>query len=136
MEECFPISGLTFASCKIIDIFQPYKKHIFNTKEQICYNGVNLDYYFLEYLNQRISSAKDPLFSFTALNIGHDQGGIRIQGLDELLKTFFQRISKAEDTLTIFFSDHGNTYTSYVFQELDGRYEQFHPTLLMVMTRN
>ena len=132
----FLIQGLTFAACKIIDSHQPKLKHIFNTNQQICYNGINIDTYFLQYLTRKFQeSHKQPLFSFTALNLAHDPEGFRIQGLDDSLKEFFSEMTQMENTLTILFSDHGNTYTEFVYQELDGRYEQYHPSLFIIAPR-
>ena len=125
--------GLTFAACKIIDVHQPKLKHIFNTNKQICYNGINIDTYYLQYLSSKLHKTfKQPVFSFTALNLAHDTDGVRIQGLDKPLQQFFSEMTQLQDTLTILFSDHGNTYTDFVFQELNGRYEQYHPSLFVV----
>ena len=73
------------------------------------------------------------MFSFSVLNLAHDPDGVRIQGLDKSLTKFFEEAVHLDNTLTIFFSDHGNTYTDFVYQELDGKYEQYHPTLFVVV---
>ena len=95
-----------------------------------------MDTYYLQYLIKKFQEVntnnKQPLFSFTALNIAHDPDGFRIQGLDKSLKEFFSEMTQLNDTITILFSDHGNTYTDFVYQELDGRYEQYHPSLFII----
>ena len=38
-----------------------------------------------------------------------------------------------ENTLTIILADHGNTYTSYTSEILEGRFEMFHPSLFVIV---
>jgi len=95
-----------------------------------------MDAYYMNYLANKIKSTNTPLFSFTALNIAHDPNGRRVQGIDADLSDFFSKMTEAENTLTIFFSDHGNTYSEYVYLVMEGRYEQYHPGLFMVVPDN
>ena len=72
------------------------------------------------------------LFSFSALNVAHDSKGTRIQSIDDEMSHFVQKMSRVENTLTILFADHGNTYTEYA-ETIDGRFEQYHPSLFMIV---
>lgn len=120
----------------MIDLYEPERKHIFNTDGdvQICYNGWNLDTYYFQYLTNKFQVTKNKnLFSFTAVNIAHDGTGRRVQGIDADLKTFFKDMTEQDNTITILFGDHGNTYSDYVYVDIEGRYEMYHPALFIVV---
>ncbi|XP_057313135.1 uncharacterized protein LOC130654542 [Hydractinia symbiolongicarpus] len=138
-ESYIDETGLTFASCKVLELFK--LRHIFNTdeNENICYNGKQQDSYFLDYIANKYRSLSSTdahaLFSYTALHIAHDSGGVRIQTIDQDLAKFVSLMSRMDNTLTVILADHGNTYTDYVYTNIEGRYEMFHPSLFMVVPK-
>ena len=86
----------------------------FNGPDQICFNGRLQHDYILKYtadLLATISTSRKsrPLFSFTSLNVGHDDEGRRIQSLDSDLARYVTTMATNQDTLTILLADHGNT---------------------------
>lgn len=120
----------------MIELYEPDRKHVFNTEGdiQICYNGWNMDSYYLQYLTNKLQQTKDTnLFSFTAINLAHDGVGRRVQGIDADLKAFFQDMTNQENTITIIFGDHGNTYSDFVYVDMEGRYEMFHPAMFIII---
>ena len=74
-----------------------------------------------------------PVFSYTTLNVGHDDVGRRIQSLDSDLARYVATMATDQNTLTIILADHGNTYTEYTSAIFEGRFEMFHPSLFMIV---
>lgn len=70
------------------------------------------------------------------LNVAHDHRGIRTQTLDVDLERYVTDMAKEENTLTIILADHGNTYTRYTSDVLEGRFEMFHPSLFIIVPDN
>ena len=68
-----------------------------------------------------------------ALNVAHDHRSIRTQTLDVDLERYVADMAQEENTLTIILSDHGNTYTRYTSDVLEGRFEMFHPSLFVIV---
>ena len=131
-------SGLTHSSCEVLGSFGLETPFNGPEGDQICFNGKLQHSYFLQYLidisNTIASSRKSrPLFSYTALNVGHDETGRRIQSLDSDLARFVSVMANTQNTLTIVLADHGNTYTQYTSDVLEGRFEMFHPSLFMIV---
>ena len=113
--------------------------NVFNTKkhEKVCYNNQQQDYYYLNYIQHYYNNlpVDQKAVSFTGLNVAHDSGGIRIQTIDEDLSEFVMTMSKFENTLTVIFSDHGNSYTNFVSHEIEGRFEMFHASMFMLIPK-
>jgi len=128
-------TGLTMASCEILKLFD--LAHVFNTDvdEKICFNGKQQDAYYLEKLVYEFKNRK-AMFAFTALSFAHDSFGYRTQSLDGDLASFVNKMSTAENTLTVLMADHGNTYTDFVYLDTEGKYEMFHPSLFMIIPKN
>ena len=74
-----------------------------------------------------------PLLLHTALNVAQDDSSIRTQTLDADLESYVTSMANDENTSTIILADHGNTYTSYMSEVLEGRFEMFHPSLLVIV---
>jgi len=72
----------------------------------------------------------------TTLVTPHDPIGRRVQGVDEDLRELIQNMANSNNTLTVIFADHGNSYNDYVYTESEGRYEQYHPVFMMVVPDN
>lgn len=139
MEELpWYFSGLTHSSCEVLASFGLETPFNGPEGDQICFNGKLQHSYFLQYstdmLNAIASSRKSrPLLSYTALNVGHDETGRRIQSLDSELARYVSAVANDENTLTIVLADHGNTYTKYTSDILEGRFEIFHPSLFVIV---
>ena len=107
---------------------------------RICFNGEFQHSYILKLLHQYHAGTQQshtkPRASFTAINTGHDSLGLRAQTLNLDLAEFVEDISKLENTLTILFADHGNTYTEYTTAMMEGRYEMYHPSFFMIVPKN
>ena len=52
--------------------------------------------------------------------------------MDIELESYVTAMAK-ENTLTIILADHGNTYTRYTSDVLEGRFEMFHPSLFVIV---
>ena len=133
--------GLTFANCKMLE--QLEVDHVYNLDEnaKVCFNGKQNDAYLLEHLSQKFQLqeteyGKKNIVAYSALNVAHDGGGIRIQSIDADLAKFVEEMSTLNNTLTIIFADHGNTYTDFVYLDTEGKYETFHPALFMIIPRD
>ena len=133
--------GLTFANCKMLE--QLEVDHIYNMDEDAkgCFNKKQNDAYLLEHLFQKFQLqeteyGKKNIVAYSALNVGYDGGGLRIQSIDADLAKFVEEMSNLNNTLTIIFADHGNTYTDFVYLDNEGKYEMFHPTLFVIIPRD
>lgn len=61
----------------------------------------------------------------------HDECGRRVKTLDSDLSDHIQHASQLDNTISILFSDHGNTYGQFVQTE-QGRDESYHPVLYII----
>nr|XP_047141381.1 uncharacterized protein LOC124816295 [Hydra vulgaris] len=126
------------SSCEILSslglstVFQTPKN------EKVCYNSKQQSYYYLKYLEHFYNNLPENqnAVSFTELNVAHDSYGTRVQTIDEDLSEFLKTMSKLKNTLTIIFSDHGNTYTRFVSNYIEGRFEMFHPSMFILIPKN
>ena len=101
----------------------------------LCYNGRFMNAYHLDFnhiYHRYASQLNHRLVTFNVICVAHDNRGTRVQSIDEEMSKFVLKMSRVEDTLTILFADHGNTYTPFA-STMDGRYEQYHPSLFMVV---
>eukprot|EP00111_Clytia_hemisphaerica_P022316 TCONS_00065588-protein len=127
-------TGLMFASCKMIETaLKNDDLNIFNTVKKVCYNGQTMNTYYLRYITQKLLKTTSNLFTVSQLNYPHDGAGDRVQGMDNDLADFFTEMSNLKNTITFVFADHGNTYTNYIYAEVDGRYEQHHPHFFTIL---
>ena len=69
-----------------------------------------------------------------ALNVAHDDEGIRVQTLDKDLMNFIDAMSKQNNTVTIIYAYHGNTYTNYQYM-IEGRMEMYQPMMVAVIPK-
>ena len=109
-----------------------------NEHNQVCYNGRHHHDYVLNYLARYVTAVEKtpkskPLFSYTALNVAHDNVGLRVQTLDQHLMEFIDTMSQQENSVTFVLADHGNSYTRYQVQVLEGRLETYHPMMIGVI---
>jgi Protein of unknown function (DUF229). len=100
-----------------------------------CYNGLPIDSYplILNMNKFKTLPKRKNLFSYTNLQFSHDSYGLNTQTMDKVLGNYFKHAATLNNTLTIVLSDHGNSYTSYSANELEGRYEMYHPALFMIV---
>ena len=106
--------------------------------DQICFNGQFQHSYFLRYIADTLNAIRStrkakPILMYTALNVAHDQRSMRTQTLDGTLQNYVSSVAKDESTLSIILADHGNTYTWYASEFLEGRFEMFHPSLFFIV---
>uniref|UniRef100_A0A7M5WT32 Uncharacterized protein n=2 Tax=Clytia hemisphaerica TaxID=252671 RepID=A0A7M5WT32_9CNID len=125
-------TGLTFASCKMIGEIYSKGRNIFSGTGDFCYNGLNYNTYYVRHIAKKLKATPSGLFMFSILCIPHDSGGWRVQGADHGLAEFITEMSQLENTITLLFADHGNTYTRYAGW-LDGRHEQFNPHFFAIL---
>ena len=133
--------GITHSACKILTLV--YGKHIgyqfrSNKYHQTCFNGRHHHEYLLNYLSRNIKTVESnqwskPFFSYTAMKVSHDNVGLRVQTLDKHIMEFIDTMSKQEDTITFICSDHGNSYTRYQREMLEGRLEKFNPMMIAII---
>ena len=127
--------GITHSSCEVFRKYQILEP--FHYPPVLCYSGKQYHEYFLEYLisfleNIRLQPAAKPLFSFSILCTGHEGSGKRIKTLDFSLQHFVQKLIDDDNTFTIIFSDHGNTYGQFA-ASVEGQFEAFHPHMFMII---
>ncbi|XP_068685973.1 uncharacterized protein [Montipora foliosa] len=137
-ENYVDSTGLTHSSCEILKSYNIDSPFNGPDGDQICFNGKLQHSYFFQYTADTLKTiSKDrmarPLFSFTALNVGHDDIGRRTQSLDNDLAHYVATMATEQNTLTILLADHGNTYTEYTTSILEGRLEMFHPSLFIIV---
>ena len=121
------------ASCRILSKLG-YKNPFQRTKhDQVCFNGEFQHNYLLDHVLSWHKHSSRPTFAYTALNVPHDSFGRRTQSLNLGLLNHARKALKTGNTLTILLADHGNTYTSYVRQTVEGRFEMFHPSFFMIV---
>ena len=105
----------------------------------LCLNGRFHDSYLLDFTNIYYDYAARNninMISLTGLNVAHDHTGRRIQSIDLEMANYVKKMSKNSKTLTILFADHGNTYTHYTHAIMEGRFEQYHPSLFFIIPRD
>lgn len=128
-------TGITHSSCEVLKSFGVPDP--FHGPHKLCYGGMHYHSHLLQFLNNFIdevnsNSGKKSLFSFTMLDIGHEDSGLRIQTLDSSLANFVNKLASDQNTLSVILSDHGNTYGSFPLT-VDGRFEAYQPHLFMVI---
>lgn len=128
-------TGITHSSCEVLKAFGV--PELFHGPSKMCYGGKHYHSFFLQFLKTFLEevnsdSEKKPLFSFSMLDVGHEDSGLRIQTFDESLASFVKSAAIDPNTLTIILSDHGNTYGSFP-RTLEGRLEIFQPHLFMII---
>lgn len=106
--------------------------------DQICFNGQFQHSYFLRYIADTLNAIRatpkaKPIFMYTTLNVVHDERSLRTQTLDGTLQNYVSSVANDENTLSIILADHGNTYTLYASEFLEGRFEMFHPSLFFIV---
>ncbi|CAG5135565.1 unnamed protein product [Candidula unifasciata] len=125
---------VTLAMCEVLKA-----NHVpdhFHGPDAVCFNGRHQHEYLLEYLQlyqQTLESQKLPYFMFSQTNVGHEGRGRRVQTLDTSLANYIKFTASLQDTLTIIFSDHGNSYGSFMSATQEARIELFHPFMLFVI---
>lgn len=121
------------SSCKILGGLG-YRNPFQGVKyDQICFNGDFQHNYLLNYAINWHNDSQRPSFSYTALNVPHDGYGLRTQTLNKGLINHVRESLLGGNTITIMLADHGNTYTSFVRQTVEGRFEMYHPSFFMVV---
>ena len=134
-KNSIDFTGITHSSCEVYKTFGASEP--FHGPSNICYGGNHYHHLFLNFLENflqevNMNSDKKPLFSFSMLNVGHEESGLRIQTFDEGLANFVQNLSTDPNTLSIILSDHGNTYGAFP-TTVQGRFEVFQPHLYIII---
>ena len=127
--------GLTQSSCKILAINNVTTP--FNGPDgPFCLNGKFTGSYPLDftYLHHELATRdQQKLISFTTLCAAHEHTGTRLQSIDADLALYARKMAQVDDTITIIFADHGNTYTHFTHAVMEGRFEQYHPAMFMIL---
>ena len=136
-KNSIDFTGITHSSCEVLKSFGV--PELFHGPSKMCYGGTyyhSLFLHFLENFLQEIGSdsRKKPLFSFSMLNVGHEDSGLRIQTFDESLANFMKTLAADSNTLSVILSDHGNTYGPFP-RTMEGRFEVFQPHLFMIIPK-
>jgi hypothetical protein len=125
---------VTYAMCKILS--ENGVNDHFHGPDAVCYNGIHQHEYLLDYLwlyQDAMSDIGIPYFTFTETNVGHEDTGRRIQSYDKSFVRYLQHALTQKNTLTVIFSDHGNSYGPFLGQTEEARMELFHPHLFMLV---
>ena len=128
--------GLTHSSCQIFN--QHGSTNQFNRPQRICFGGAPFAEQFLKYSSSMFrgyldSGKRQPIFSYTHINAGHEISGKRIRQMDEALSTYLRNMASVEDTITLIFSDHGPKTTDYSFKTMEGRAEIYDSLLFAIV---
>ena len=134
-KNSIDFTGITHSSCEVFKSFGV--PELFHGPSKICYGGKHYHHLFLNFLEDFLREVntdleKKPLFSFSLLNVGHEDSGLRIQTFDEVLAKFVQNLGTDPNTLSIVLSDHGNTYGAFP-KTMEGRFEAFQPHLFIII---
>lgn len=134
-KNSIDFTGITHSSCEVFKSFGV--PELFHGPSKICYGGKHYHCLFLNFLEDFLQEVnadpeKKPLFSFSMLNVGHEDSGLRIQTFDEVLANFVQNLGTDQNTLSIILSDHGNTYGAFP-RTMEGRFEVFQPHLFIII---
>ena len=134
-KNSIDFTGITHSSCEVFKNFGVPEP--FHGPSTICYGGKHYHHLFLNFLENflqevNMDSDKKPLFSFSMLNVGHEESGLRIQTFDEGLANFVENLGTDPNTLSIILSDHGNTYGAFP-ATMEGRFEVFQPHLFIII---
>ena len=128
--------GLALANCEILRLNG--HNDPFHGPPAICYNGEYQHAYLLKYVKalQKTHQHRGiPYFNYIELNIGHDDLGTRIQGLDSYLADFLRVTASQPNTMTVLLADHGNSYGSFIQKSEEGRIEMFHPSFFIMLSK-
>ncbi|XP_054756100.2 uncharacterized protein LOC129262085 [Lytechinus pictus] len=129
--------GLALANCEILH--RNNHNDPFHGPPAICYNGEYQHAYMLQYLKslqKAQQSTRTPFFHYTESNVGHDDLGVRVQGLDKALAEYLIFAASLDNTMTILLADHGNSYGSFIQKSEEGRIEMFHPSMFILLSKN
>ncbi|CAL1531526.1 unnamed protein product [Lymnaea stagnalis] len=125
---------VTLSMCEILKVNGVHDH--FHGPDAVCFNGKHQHEYLLDYLHlfqTSMEAMKQPFFTFTMTNVGHEDTGRRIQTLDDALAHYLQSAASLQNTLTIVFSDHGNAYGKYIQEINEARIELFHPFMFFII---
>ncbi|XP_060070217.1 uncharacterized protein LOC132550201 [Ylistrum balloti] len=133
------IDGLdtTLSSCEIFRV-NNINDH-FHGPDTVCYGGQFQHQFAFDYLSlyqSHMTDLQQRFITFFQTNVGHEDTGRRIKTLDKSLASYLKFAATQNDTMTILFSDHGNSYGSFLDKSLEGRVEMFHPFLMMVLPQS
>ncbi|KAK3099173.1 hypothetical protein FSP39_000523 [Pinctada imbricata] len=126
--------ALTLANCKILSS-NSVKDH-FHGPDAVCYNGRHQHEYFLQYLTyfqQQSVQQNSPFLTFLETNVGHEDTGRRIQPFDPHFAKYLKSLIELPNVFTIIFSDHGNSYGTFLDNSLEGKIEMYHPFLFFII---
>ncbi|XP_072045529.1 uncharacterized protein [Amphiura filiformis] len=130
--------GASLANCEIMKangITNPF----FTAKVPICYNGLHQNDYLMssvELLQSQLKAANTPHFTYLDLNQGHEASGRRIQTLDASLAKFMSFLSRQDNTLTLMFGDHGNSYGPFIQHSKEAKIEMANPVLFVLASND
>ncbi|KAL8616787.1 hypothetical protein ACOMHN_017824 [Nucella lapillus] len=126
---------VTYAMCKVLN--ENGVADHFHGPDAVCFNGHHQHEYLLEYLElyqRTMVQARSPFFTFLETNVGHEDSGKRIQAFDPFFQRYLKNIlNQQKNTLTVIFSDHGNSYGSFLEKSMEGRVELFHPHIFLLV---
>ncbi len=130
--------GLSHFSCYALQ--QYGKTNLFNSGD-FCFDGKPLSAHFLDNVAEILTKAEStprarPQFTYTHLNIAHETTGRRVISLDGYLSEFVRKVSSLNNTLTIFWSDHGAKTTKYAIRTLAGKFEIYDAFLFLAVPEN
>jgi len=121
------------ANCRVLGSLGLTNPFTRTKGDQLCFNGDFHHNYLLERALTWHTNSHRPTISYTALNVPHDSLGLRTQTLNNGLVRHVRKSLLTGNTITILLADHGNTYTPFPRQLLEGRFEIYHPSLFMVI---
>lgn len=128
---------VTLASCDILQLNG--KKDPFHDLPAVCFNGQHHHEYTLDYLQQyqiAIQDSGHPFLTFSMSNVAHDETGLRVQTIDEPMSRYLKFAERLKNTITIVFSDHGNTYGDFIQTMPEAHIETFHPFLFVIVPQD
>ncbi|KAH9495725.1 hypothetical protein Btru_016147 [Bulinus truncatus] len=138
LKECEVDSvDITLSMCKVLKANNVVDH--FHGPDAVCFNGRHQHEYLLEYLlfyQQQMEKHRQPFFTFTMSNVGHEDSGRRIQTLDSALASYLIESLRLKSTLTIILSDHGNSYGDFFKESQEAHIELFHPFMFFIIPKN
>ena len=111
----------------------------FHGPDAVCYGNRYQHEYILEYLQiyqEQLLESGQGFFTFTGQSVGHDETGRRIQTMDQHLAKYVEFAQSLDNTVTIIFADHGNTYGTFPERSFEGKIEMFQPSLFIILPKS
>jgi len=127
--------GNTYLSCNVFSSYD-VNDHFSDLHEKVCYNGKHHHDYHVDYFTmyqKQLQKKSRPFVTYMMNSLSHEGTGKRISNLDVSLAKYMEYARELKSTITILYSDHGNSYSQYKKRTSHGRVEAYHPFFFLIL---